>query len=206
MKIQGFYFITDASLSKAGNESDVRAAVKACVSVVQYRNKKGTSRELYEEAVRLRELCRNGPLFIINDRIDIALAADADGVHLGQDDIALKAARKLLGAKKIIGLTVHNTAEAKKAIQEGADYLGVSPIFSTMTKTDAGDPGGISLIKEIKPLSTLPIVAIGGINLFNAFHVIKAGADAICAISATVAQENVAEELQKFQKLFFASK
>ncbi len=199
--MKGYYFITDSGLSRAGNISDVQQAEACGVSVVQYRNKNAETREMYEEALRLREICRNA-LFLINDRIDIALAVDADGVHLGQSDMPYAAARKMLGPEKIIGITVHNLAEALEAQKLGADYLGVSPIYQTATKTDAGKPAGIVLIEEIRARVDIPLIAIGGINYFNAPGVIRAGADGVCAISAVVAKDDVGVEIKKFQELF----
>ena len=201
--MKGYYFITDSGLSCAGNISDVKQAEACSVCAVQYRNKKAETREMYEEAVRLREICRNA-LFLINDRIDIALAVDADGVHLGQSDMPYSAARKMLGPEKIIGITVHNLAEAVEAQRSGADYLGVSPIFQTATKHDAGKPAGIALIEEIRARVDIPLIAIGGINLANAPEVVRAGADGLCAISAVVAKKDVGREIQRFQELFRA--
>jgi thiamine-phosphate pyrophosphorylase len=199
--VKGYYFITDSGLSRAGNTSDVMRAVSCGVEVVQYRNKSAETREMYEEALRLREICQDA-VFLINDRIDIALATDADGVHLGQSDMPCRTARKLLGPEKIIGVTVHNLSEALEAESLGADYLGVSPIFHTQTKSDAGKPAGISLIEELRSRVRIPLVAIGGINHSNASEVIKAGADGLCAISCVVAKEDVGFEIKKFQELF----
>lgn len=199
--MRGYYFITDSRLSCAGNISDVKEAEACSVCVVQYRNKSAETREMYDEAVRLREICHN-TLFLINDRIDIALAVDADGVHLGQSDMPYSAARKMLGPEKIIGITVHNLAEAIAAQSSGADYLGVSPIFQTATKSDAGKPAGIALIEEIRAKVDIPLIAIGGINLANAPEVVSAGADGLCAISAVVAKKDVGEEIRKFQNIF----
>lgn len=201
--MKGYYFITDSKLSRAGNVNDVILAVACGVGVVQYRNKNAKTREMYEEALRLREICRD-TIFLINDRVDIALAANADGVHLGQSDMPCLAARKLLGPEKIIGITVHNLSEAQQAQDAGADYLGVSPIFQTATKSDAGKPAGISLIEEIRAHVDIPLIAIGGINHSNAECVIKAGADGLCAISCVVAKEDVRAEIRKFQDLFLA--
>jgi thiamine-phosphate pyrophosphorylase len=201
--IKGYYFITDLKLSKSGNLSDVKNAVKAGVSVVQYRNKTGSSKKMYEEAMQLKKICRD-IIFIVNDRIDIALAVDADGVHLGQNDMPYNVARKLLG-NKIIGATVHDINQAFQAEKDGANYLGVAPIFATTTKTDAGKPCGVSLIKEIKKRCKIPIVAVGGINHENICAVVAAGADAVCAISAVVGKENVFNEIKNIQKLFYKS-
>jgi thiamine-phosphate pyrophosphorylase len=201
--LRGYYFITDSVLSRAGNISDVLQAEACGVCAVQYRNKNAETREMFDEALRLREICRNA-LYLINDRIDIALAVDADGVHLGQSDMPYIAARKMLGPEKIIGMTVHNIAEALEAQRLGADYLGVSPIFQTATKSDAGKPAGIALIEEIRARVDIPLIAIGGINLANASEVVRAGADGLCAISAVVAKEDVIGEIKKFQELFRA--
>lgn len=198
--MNGYYFITDAQLSRAGNLADVCQAVAAGVEMIQYRCKNAPSAALYAEALALKKMCA-GALFLINDRVDLALAVDAAGVHLGQDDLPLPVARQLLG-RKIIGLTVHSVAEARAALAMGADYLGVSPIFPTHTKADAGPAAGIELIRQIKAAVPLPLVAIGGISLANAPAVIGAGADCVCAISAVVTSANVTAEIQKFQRLF----
>lgn len=199
--MKGYYFITDSKLSRAGTVSDVKQAVAAGVNVIQYRCKDGSSAELYASALAVKRICR-GALFIINDRVDIALAVDADGVHLGQDDLPLPVARKLLGQGKTIGLTVHSVAEALRAESLGANYLGISPIFSTQTKRDAGPPAGIELVRQIKSTVKLPVVAIGGITLANAPEVVRAGADCVCAISAVVCSSNVAAEIARFQEIF----
>jgi len=205
--VKGYYFITDTELSLAGNEKDVISAVSCGVKVVQYRNKNAETRQMYEEAVLLRKICRDsGSIFLVNDRVDIALATQADGVHLGQSDMPCLAARKLLGSESIIGVTVHNLAEALAAESMGADYLGVSPIFQTATKPDAGKPAGIRLIEEIRAQVTIPLIAIGGINHSNAGEVVRAGADGLCAISCVVAKENVRDEILKFQDIFSAQR
>jgi len=199
--MKGYYFITDRSLSAAGIFSDAEQALAAEVEVIQYRNKQGSTREMYEEALALRRICRDA-LFLINDRIDIALAAKADGVHLGQTDMPYEQARKILGPEAVIGVTVHDLQEAENASAAGADYLGVSPIFRTDTKPDAGLPSGTDLLRKIKARVSIPLVAVGGINLDNAAEVISAGADAVCAISAVVKAQDVKKEIMKFQSLF----
>ncbi len=197
----GYYFITDAGLSRRGNISDVKNALAAGVKIIQYRNKNAAARRMYEEALKLRNLCRDRTL-LVNDRIDIALAVGADGVHLGQKDIPCRIARKILGRKKIIGLTVHNLKEARQARRWGADYIGVAPVFPTHTKSDAIKAVGIKLIREIKRRLDIPVVALGGVNLSNAKDIIRAGADGLCAISAVVSKKDVKTEIQKYQRLF----
>jgi len=200
--IEGFYFITGSELSRAGNLSDVKSAVAAGVKVVQYRNKHASTKEMYQEALKLKLICK-GITFLINDRVDIAQAVGANGVHLGGSDLPYKIARKLLGKSKIIGLTVHSLTEAIIAQRLGANYISVGPIFATKTKSNALAPRGVGLIKEIKKHVCLPIVAIGGINLSNAKDIIQAGADGLCAISAVVTKPGVGREIEKFQALFY---
>lgn len=201
--MKGYYFITDKSLSRLGNFSDVSEAVKAGVRVVQYREKNASTKEMFEEALKLREICKE-IIFLVNDRIDIAKAVNADGVHIGKSDMPYQMARKLMGKNKIIGVTVHNLSGAKEAEKQGADYIGLSPIFETSTKPDAKNPVGIGMIKEIKQYVRIPLVAIGGIDILNAPKVIAAGADCICAISAVVTKEDVGGEIRKFQGVFQA--
>jgi len=194
----GLYFITDSKLTKKTVLQDVDSAIKAGLKIIQYREKESSSRLMYQEAKEIKELCKkSSALLIINDRIDIALAVDADGIHLGNNDIPYKEARKLL-SNKIIGLTVHNLQEAKEAQRLGADYIGVSPIFETKTKSDAGAPAGLKLIEEIKKEVALPIVAIGGINLDNIDSVISSGAGSAAVISAIITKDNVEAECKKF--------
>ena len=200
-RLRGYYFVTDSRLSRGGNAHDVASAVAARVGVVQYRAKEGTSRGSYEEARALRALCPSA-LFVVNDRVDLALAVGADGVHVGQDDLPCDVARTLLGPDRIIGVTARSVAEAVLAERAGADYVGVSPVFRTLTKADAGVPGGLELVLAVRAAVSIPIVAIGGIDLANTKSVIAAGADAICAISAVVTALDVVAEIGKFQRLF----
>jgi len=191
------YFITDRNLTKKTIIDDARAAIKAGVKIVQYRDKEVSTKSMIEEAKKIKEECdRNNVLFIINDRIDICLAVGADGVHVGQDDMPYDIARKLL-PDKIIGLTAHNVDEAIEAEKLGADYIGVSPIFETTTKLDAGPAAGIELIKHIKDKIKIPFVAIGGINQENLDGVLKAGAKSVAIMSALLTKDDVEEEAKK---------
>ncbi|MGA2089975.1 MAG: thiamine phosphate synthase [Endomicrobiales bacterium] len=205
MDIKGYYFITDTALTNAGNTADVAAAVRAGTKVVQYRVKNIATRSMIEEALRLKRTAKDA-LFLVNDRVDVALAIDAGGVHIGQDDMPYEYARRLLGPGKIIGVTARSVDQALTAQAQGADYVGVSPIFATLTKHDAGTPAGVRLIKEIKRAVHIPVVAIGGITLENAPQVIAAGADALCAISAVVKCNDVEQCIRDFQKLYFKEK
>jgi thiamine-phosphate pyrophosphorylase len=201
--MRGYYFITDPGLSAAGLKSDCKKAVAAGVRIIQYRNKEAATLTLYDEALCMKNICMGtSTRLIINDRIDIALAVDADGVHIGREDMPYHVARSLLGKDKIIGVTVRTFEEAKAAQTLGADYLGVSPIFTTATKLDAGKPCGVEVLKAIRQACNVPIVAIGGIDLSNIGLVIEAGADMACAISAVVTKSDVTGEILRFQKEF----
>ena len=190
--ISRLYFITDRTLSRKGNVEDIRAALEGGVRIVQYREKALSIRDQIQEARRIKALCCSaGATFVVNDRVDLALAVDADGAHLGQEDMPLEIARRLMGGSKLIGITVHNVEEALRAVEGGADYLGVSPLFATRTKADAGAPIGLEGLREIRAKVEVPIVGIAGITEENARKVIEAGADAVCAISAIVTQEDV---------------
>jgi thiamine-phosphate pyrophosphorylase len=196
------YFITDSRLTRKTILEDVKSAIRAGVKIIQYREKGESTGDMIKEAKKIGELCKkNNVLFIINDRVDIVLAVDADGVHLGNKDMTYSIARKILGSKKIIGLTVHNIREAVEAERIGADYIGVSPIFETKTKLDAGRPAGLKLIKDIKKAIKIPFVAIGGINENNLGSVIEAGARSIAAISAILTKDNVEKECKKFREV-----
>lgn len=200
--IKGYYFITDSTLSRLGIEADVKSAVAAGVEVIQYRNKCAPTRLMCEEASRLKRLSA-ASLFLVNDRVDVALAVEADGVHLGQNDMPLEKARAILGKKKIIGITVTTIRQAFLAAKARADYLAVAPIFTTHTKEDAGTPVGLETLRKIKKhFPRLPLVAIGGITVKNVAEVVAAGADSVCAISAVVSKRDVKAKIIQFQRYF----
>ena len=188
MNFNGFYFITDSGLSKQGIVKDVEDAIRGGATIVQYREKQKDTGPMVEDARAIKKVCDGKALFLINDRIDVCQAVDAAGVHLGQTDMAYEDARRLLG-DKIIGVTVHNLEEAKAAEAMGTDYVGVSPIFETKTKLDAGPAAGLGTLREIAQILAIPIVAIGGITPDNASSVMEAGATTLCAMSATVGKD-----------------
>ncbi|MEZ5333762.1 MAG: thiamine phosphate synthase [Methanolobus sp.] len=201
-----FYLVTDSGLSRKGTLSDVENAVAAGCRIIQYREKTGSTRDMVLEAAQIKTLCGSEAIFLVNDRVDVALAVDADGVHIGQDDMPIDTAREILGKDKIIGLTVHNVEEALKAQENGADYVGLSPIFDTSTKKDAGDGIGPERIREVKDAINIPIVAIGGINKQNCESVVLGGADSLVAISAVVCSDDVMRETKEFIELIRQSK
>lgn len=170
----------------------VREAIAGGVTAIQLREKEMESRDLYNLASSIREVAKKRRvLFLVDDRVDIAKACNADGVHLGEKDLPIKIARKLLGRNKIIGATVRNLSQALKAQREGADYLSLGPIFSTKTRKDLPLPRGLKTITRIKKKIKIPLIAIGGINRNNVARVIRAGADGVAVVSAVVGAENV---------------
>jgi thiamine-phosphate pyrophosphorylase len=173
----------------------------AGVAFFQYRNKTTARRTVYEAAFVLARTARSlGALFLVNDHADIAAAVDADGVHLGQDDLPIEQARKILGRDKIIGISTHSREQAHDAERSGADYIGFGPVFSTSTK-DAGEAQGIEKLACIRQEVTLPVIAIGGINRTNIREVVRAGADGVAVISAVLSTENIRASAESMVKL-----
>ena len=189
------YLVTDQGLSKGRTlEYIVEEAVKGGVTMVQLREKDISSREFYELAQSLMFILK--PLsipLIINDRLDIALAVNADGLHIGQGDLPYSIARKIMGKDKIIGLSVETIEQARDTNNMDVDYIGLSPVFSTNTKLDINTPLGLSGVQEIAGFTKHKTVAIGGINSSNAESVIASGADGIAVVSAIVSHENSKE-------------
>jgi len=186
------YLVTDRGLARGRAMLDVvRAAVQGGVTCVQLREKTCSTREFIEEALAVKELLRSrGVPLIINDRVDVALAIGADGVHLGQKDMPLAAARAIVTDAMLIGISAESEADAVAAEKGGADYLGVSPIFATPTKTDAAAPLGLAGLQAIRRAVRLPLVGIGGLNRQNAAAVIRIGADGVAVVSAIVAAQD----------------
>lgn len=180
------YLVTDRSLSLGRSlESVVFDAAEGGVTMVQLREKDCSTLEFYQQAMLLKECLRPYRIpLIINDRLDIALACDAEGLHIGQSDIPYDIARKLLGKDKIIGLSVECLQDAVDANELDVDYIGISPVFGTLTKTDTAPALGLEGIREIVKISRHPAVGIGGINQTNAADIIEAGADGISVVSA----------------------
>ena len=180
------YLVTDRDLSLGRSlEEIVREAVAGGVTMVQLREKDAATGEFVELGRRLMSLLKPlGVPLIINDRVDVALAVDADGVHIGQSDMSYTDARRLLGPDKIIGLSVENFEDLEAANKLDVDYIGISPVYGTPTKTDTAEPFGLEGLKEAVRLSLHPTVAIGGMNVATAGEVIAAGADGVAVVSA----------------------
>lgn len=186
------YLVTDDGCLQGRALLDcVREALEGGVTLVQYRAKTASSAEMYNEALQLKALCDSFKVpLIINDRLDIAMAVGAAGVHLGQDDFPCAAARRILGEEYLIGVSAHNPAEAKAALQSGADYLGCGAVFGTATKTDVkklGTDGLAAICRE----KGLPVVGIGGVTAENYREVRAAGADGAAIVSGILAQPDI---------------
>ena len=196
MKLQNIdyslYLVTDRRL--AGGRTTlqiVTAAVQGGATVVQLREKDCSTRDFIEQALSIHEfLTARGVPLIINDRVDVAQAVGADGVHLGQTDMPLEMAKGILADSMIIGISAESLQDAIEAEKGGADYLGVSPIYATPTKTDTAPPLGLEGLLEIRKAVRLPLVAIGGLNRDNATDVIRNGADGVAVVSAIVAADD----------------
>lgn len=196
------YLVTDRPLSLGRDlEWIVEEAVKGGVTMVQLREKDCSTGEFVKLAIRLKTILEpyNVPL-IINDRVDVAMAADADGLHIGQSDMPYEMARELLGKDKIIGLSVENMQQAYEANELDVDYIGVSPVYGTPTKTDTAEPFGLSGLNEVMKITRHPAVAIGGMNKDTAAEVMSQGANGIAVVSAIVSAPEprlASEELKK---------
>jgi thiamine-phosphate pyrophosphorylase len=168
------------------------AALDGGATVIQLRDKSASTRTLVEEGQALRALTRErGALLIVNDRVDVALAVEADGAHIGQDDLPITVARHLLGPERILGVSAASTGEAEEAVAGGANYLGVGPIFPSPGKADAGPATGVALLTELARRYTLPLVAIGGITAENVAATLRAGACGVAVITAIVAADDI---------------
>jgi len=185
--LRSLYVLTDPNLSHGRSHVEiVREAIAGGAEIVQLRDKSASTRELVQIGETLRRITHEAEVvFIVNDRVDVALAVEADGVHLGAEDMPIGHARRLMG-RRIVGASVDNEREAIRAVEEGADYVAIGPIFPTTTKPDAGPVAGVDMIRRVKEAVDVPVVAIGGINSLNARQVIEAGADSIAVISAVV--------------------
>ncbi len=184
--------VTDRELARGRPTSDiVEAAVYGGASCVQLREKIGSTREFIEQALAIRDFLRIRDIpLIINDRLDVALAVGADGVHLGQNDMPLAMARSIVKDAMIIGISANSLEDAVAAEKGGADYLGVGPIYATPTKTDTAPILGLDGLRKIRKNIKIPLVTIGGLNRSNATQVIRNGADGIAVVSAIVGAED----------------
>jgi thiamine-phosphate pyrophosphorylase len=194
-KIGRFHVLTDTLLQTRLSHVELAERVIAGgADTIQFRQKQGATMEMIRIAGQMQALCqRAGVTFMVNDRVDVAIASQADGVHLGQDDFPIPLARKLLGEGAIIGGSAGNMEEARKCLLEGADYIGFGPVYPTTSKEDAGPAGGLGLLKQVVKSIPLPVIAIGGITTDNLPLIMQAGAYGIAVISAVCCQEDPGE-------------
>ncbi len=197
------YLVTDRNLTLNRPLLEVvEQAVKGGVTVVQLREKDCSSKAFFEEAVKLKKLLSTYDIpLIINDRLDIALAIDAEGLHIGQHDIPYPIARKLLGKEKVIGLSVESLKDLEVANGWDVDYIGLSPVFDTSTKTDTATALGLEGVRELTRFSKHPSVGIGGIDRYNAASIIQAGADGLAVVSAIMSQPNPLEAAKELKTI-----
>ncbi len=199
---EGIYGITGDNFAHGKTNLEcVKAMIKGGIKIIQYRDKTKSIKEKVKEAREIRELCReNRVIFIVNDHVDIAILVDADGVHIGQDDMDPSDVRKLIGDNKIIGLSTHSEEQGMKAyLNPDVDYIGVGPIFPTTTKDTA--PVGLGYLEYAVKNLHLPFTAIGGIKEHNLHEIISRGAKNVCLVSDIVGADNITEKVKELQKL-----
>jgi thiamine-phosphate pyrophosphorylase len=198
---QGIYGMTAEKLSSGRTNIEVVGQMLAAgIKLIQYREKRPAKsfRVMYEECLQLREMTRQaGALFIVNDYVELARLVDADGVHIGQDDLPAREVRRLIGKEKILGLSTHSPAQAQEAIESGVDYIGVGPIFATNTKEDVCAPVGFDYLDYVVKNIRLPFVAIGGIKRHNLAEVVRRGASTICLVSEVVEAPDVRSRVEE---------
>lgn len=205
--LSGLYVILDPSICPDRPLLDVlKASAEAGAKLFQYRNKTASMKAAYEEALPLRKMAHEwGARFIVNDRCDLALAVEADGVHLGQGDLPLQYARKVMGADKLIGISTHNPEQVLAATAGQPDYLGFGPVFIPGSKLDHDPVVGLEGLRVVRRLTPFPIFAIGGIGVESVEQVIEAGADGIAVISAILKAADVHQTVSDFVSRIAAS-
>lgn len=205
-KIGKLHVLTDTDLQSCFSHFELaELAIAGGADTIQFRQKSGETIQMIRVAEQIQALCkRAGACFIVNDRVDVAIASHADGVHLGQGDFPIPLARKLLGEAAIIGGSAGNEEEARKCFLEGADYIGFGPVFPTSSKMDAGPASGLELLRQVVEKIPLPIVAIGGINQDNAPLVRERGAHGIAVISAVCCDQDPEEATKRLVHLLEA--
>lgn len=197
-KIPSLYGITHSPDSRGrSNIQVVREMINAGIKIIQYREKSLSLKEMLNECKEIRKLTNKADVtFIVNDYIDIALLVDADGVHIGQDDLPIKDVRSLLGPNKIIGLSTHSPAQGLKAVEDGADYIGVGPIFSTKTKVNVCAPVGFEYLEWVNKNLEIPYVAIGGIKEHNLKEITSRGAESVCLVTDITGAKNIKDKVE----------
>jgi thiamine-phosphate pyrophosphorylase len=205
-KVGRLHVLTDTDLQNCFSHIELaELAIAGGADTIQFRQKSGETIQMIRIAEQIQALCkRAGVSFIINDRVDVAIASRADGVHLGQGDFPIPLARKLLGEGAIIGGSAGNAEEAQKCFLEGADYIGFGPVYPTSSKEDAGPVSGLDLLRQVVEKIPLPIIAIGGINKDNTLSVRETGAYGIAVISAVCCEKDPEEATRCLRRLLEA--
>ena len=203
-KILRLCLVTDRDLARGRALTDIaEGAVRGGATLVQLREKTATTRAFVEEARALKSLLKTlGVGLIINDRLDVALAVDADGVHVGQSDMRVEDVRRLFGSEKIVGLSITDASEIGRSDAAAADYLGVGPVYPQQTKGDAAPALGVEGFAQLRAMTQKPVVAIGGLKPENSAALLAAGADGLAVVSALVAAADPAAEARRFMRLF----
>ena len=202
------YLVTDRALSRGRRTLEiVKAAVQGGVTCVQLREKACTTREFIDQALAIKDFLKTSKIpLIINDRLDVAQAVGADGIHLGQSDMPFSIAKAIVEDSMIIGISAESVDDAIQAEKEGADYIGVSPIYKTPTKTDTAPPLGLTGLREIRKAVNIPLVGIGGLNKSNVYDVIKNGGDGVAVVSAIVSADDPEESSRALRSIIDRAK
>ncbi len=187
----GIYVITDERMAKKSLPLIAKECIKGGARVIQFRSKELSDRELFLRTKEAQKFSNNNTIFIMNDRVDIAYLLDIDGIHLGQDDLPVAEARKLLGNEAIIGLSTHNEKQLLNALKEEVDYIAIGPIYSTRTKITNNIPLGLNFLKAVRKLTDKTLVAIGGINIDRAKEIWSVGIDAVAVVSDIMTSANI---------------
>ena len=202
-KIGKLHVLTDTVLQSRFSHPELAGlAIRGGADTIQYRQKSGSTREMIRIAAQMKQVCSDhGVPLIVNDRVDVAIAAMADGVHLGQDDLPIPLARELLGQEMIIGASASNMEEVEKCLFDGADYVGFGPVYPTTSKDDAGYVKGVTCLAEVTKALPVPIIAIGGISLDNISEILQTGVHGVAVISSVCCQEDPEQAAKAFYQM-----
>ncbi|MCP4682548.1 MAG: thiamine phosphate synthase [Desulfobacterales bacterium] len=203
------YCITSEEHSKGGDNIDiVKQMIQADIKIIQFREKEMHMGEKYEQCLKIRDLTREaGVFFIVNDNVDLAMLVDADGIHIGQEDLPIEAVRQLVGDDMVIGLSTHSPDQAEDAVKRGADYIGVGPIFQTDTKKDVCDPVGFNYLDHvISKRLDIPFVTIGGIKAHNVGDVVTHGATCVALVTEIVGAEDIGKKIKEVRQVMGTSR
>jgi thiamine-phosphate pyrophosphorylase len=197
-----YCILSEEHSSGRDNIEVVKEMIDADIKIIQYREKNKEMGEKYEQCLKIRKMTQSaGVFFIVNDHVDLAMMTEADGLHLGQEDLPIEAVKKIVGNDIVIGLSTHSPSQAKEAIARGADYIGVGPIYKTQTKKDVCDPVGLSYLDYVATMISIPFVAIGGIKAHNVSEVIKHGAGCVAMVTEIVGADDIAGKIKDIKNI-----